>query len=115
MDLGNCNPFLRKNTKSGISETLSCETTHNEIRRVKTMVGDENTEKEERRSMYDREKRKEIFLSFPEKEAGKRLDTLPFGSYNKSEAVPQEQKEEAVSARGCIKYRKARLQWGGWI
>ena len=64
MDLGNCNPFLCKNKKSGISETLSCETTHNEIRRVKTMVEDENTEKEERRSMYDREKRKEIFSLF---------------------------------------------------
>ena len=62
--------------------------------------------------MYDRVKRKEIFPSFSEKEAGKRLDTLPFGSYNKSKAVPQEQKEEAVSARGRIKYGKARLQWG---
>ena len=58
------------------------------------------------------EKKRDFFLSFSEKEAGKRLDTLPFGSYNKNEAVPQEQKEEAVSARGCIKYRKARLQWG---
>ena len=66
MDLGNCNPFLRKNTKSGISKTLSCETSHNEIRRVKTMVGDENTEKEERRSMYVRGKR-DVFSLFPKR------------------------------------------------
>ena len=78
----------------------------------KRWLGTKIQKMEERRSMYDRVKRKEIFPSFSEKEAGKRLDTLPFGSYNKSEAVPQEKKEEAVSARGCIKYRKARLQWG---
>ena len=78
---------------------------------MKTMVGDENTENG-RKKIDVRQGEKRFFLSFSEKEAGKRLDTLPFGSYNKNEAVPQEQKEEAVSARGCIKYRKARLQWG---
>ena len=68
-------------------------------------------ETEERPIHLDKQDSIALFR-FPGKETRKWLDTLPFGSYNKNEAVPQEKKEEAVSARGCIKYRKARLQWG---
>ena len=68
MDLGNCNPFLRKNTKSGISKTLSCETTHNEIRRVKTMVGDENTENGRKKiDVRQGEKKRDFFPLFPKR------------------------------------------------